>query len=88
MSNIIVSKLDANQVLRQSYDDSAEALKVLGVGGTLVPEKYDKIELTYVAAGVAAGEVETVTYSLDSTDIATLTLGYNGSGQLTTVTRT
>jgi hypothetical protein len=83
----IVSKLDADQVMRKSYDDAVEALKTIGVGGTLVPEQYDAIALTYVPSGNGAGEIQTVTFSKDGSDIATLTLTYDGVNRLSTVTR-
>lgn len=81
------SKLDANQVLKESYDAAANALKVLGIGGNLVPDQYDEIDLTYVAAGPGSGEIETVTYSLNGNQIAVLTLSYDGINRLSNVTR-
>lgn len=84
----IISKQDADQVIRLSFDDAAQALKTIGVGGTLVPEEYDAIALTYVAAGNGAGEIETVTFSKDGSPIALLTLTYDGVNRLSTVTRT
>lgn len=84
----IFSKLDADQVIRKSYEDSAEALKVIQIGGNLVPEKYDNIALTYVLSGNGVGEIQTVTYSLSGNDIAVLTLSYDGSNRLINVQRT
>lgn len=81
----IISKLDADQVIRKSYDDDSGALKVLGVGGNLVPDKYDHIVLTYVPA---KDLIQTVTYSLGGSDICTLTLTYDGTDRLTEVERT
>lgn len=83
----IVSKLDANQAIRKSFDDTNEALKTIGVGGALVPDKYDSISLTYVLAGNGTGEIQTVTYRLNGTQIALLTLTYDGSNRLSSVTR-
>lgn len=83
----IITKLDAQQAIRKSYDDAAEALKTIGVGGALVPDQYDAIALTYVASGNGTGEIQTVTYSKDGSDIATLTLTYDVSNRLSTVTR-
>lgn len=57
----------------------------------LVPEVYDYIALTYVAAGNGAGEIETVTYKTGGsggTTVAVLTLGYDGSDRLASVTKT
>lgn len=56
----------------------------------LIPEVYDYIALTYVAAGNGAGEIETVTYKnggASGTTVATLTLGYDGSDRLSSVTK-
>jgi hypothetical protein len=76
---------DAPQVLRDVFDEEAQALRVSG--GKLVPESFDTLELTYVAAGNGAGEIETVTYIKDLAVIATLTLSYNSDNKLVTVTR-
>lgn len=83
-----VTKLDSNQAIRKSYSDADEALRVLPISGNLVPEKYDEIDLTYVAAGNGVGEIETVTYSLSGNVIATLTLSYNSDNKLIKVERT
>ena len=48
---------------------------------------YDSITLTYVASGNGAGEIETVVYSLDGTTVATLTLSYNASNKLESITK-
>lgn len=60
------------------------------IASSLVPEVYDYIALTYVAAGDGAGEIETVTYKTGGsggTTVATLTLAYNGDDKLASVTR-
>lgn len=62
-------------------------IPVISVGGTLVPERYDNIELTYVAAGNGVGEIETVTYYLEAAQVALLTLSYDGSNRLISVVR-
>lgn len=83
-----VTKLDANQAIRKSFDDAQQALKVIGVGGNLVPDKYDAIAITYVTSGNGVGEIETVTYSLLGSQIAVLTLSYNSDNKLINVART
>lgn len=83
------SRLDANQVLRKSYNDAKGALDVTQVA-QLVPEKYDYIALTYVTSGNGLGEIETVTYKdggASGTLVATLTLGYDASNNLVSVAR-
>lgn len=82
-----MSQLDYAQVIRTAFDDAAGALKVEAVSGSLVPDQYDSIELTYVVAGNGVGEIETATYKLDGSAIATLTLTYDGSNRLSSVVR-
>lgn len=84
----------ANQIFGQSTIDDHNYLKVNSDGSidtnsltTLVPVAHDQIDLTYVASGDGAGEIETVTYKLDAITVATLTLSYNGSNKLTSVVR-
>lgn len=82
--------LDADQTIRSAatvLPDGSVANKSISLGGNLVPEQYDAIELTYVAAGNGAGEIETVTYKLDTVTIATLTLSYDVSNRLIGVVR-
>jgi hypothetical protein len=57
----------------------------------LIPEVYDAMTLTYYASGPGVGQVDTVVYHVGGQSgsvVATLTLTYNGSGQVQTVTRT
>ena len=49
------------------------------VAGSLVPEEFDEIALTYVSGGDADGEINTVVYKLNSVAIATLTMSYTGA---------
>ena len=53
----------------------------------LVPNNYDSISLTYVTTGNGIGEIETVTYELSSSTVATLTLSYDVNNKLSTVTK-
>ena len=58
--------------------------------GQLVPKIYDYIALTYVASGNGVGQIETVTYKtggVSGTTVAVLTLTYNASNNIETVTR-
>lgn len=84
---MVMKLLDPGQIVKTVYDDDKEAFKVSQIGGSLVPELYDTIELTYVASGNGAGEIQTVTYSLAGDDVALLTLAYDGSNRLASVTR-
>jgi len=61
-----------------------------GIAGFTVTG-YDYIALTYVAAGNGAGEIETAIFKTGGaggTTIATLTLTYNASNEVATVTKT
>lgn len=78
---------DPNGNLQAVQLDANKNLKVLSVGGTLVPENYDNLVLTYVPSGNGAGQVQTVTYKLSTTTIATLTLSYDSGNNLTSVVR-
>ena len=52
---------------------------------------YDYLALTYVASGNGAGEVETVVYKTGGsggTTVATLTLAYNASNEVSAVAKT
>lgn len=82
--------LDGQQVLQNSHDEANQALRVTSISGALVTEPYDYIELTYVPSGNGVGEIQTVTYKLGGsggTLVATLTLTYDSSNKLLTVTR-
>lgn len=62
------------------------------VGGLwgFVKASYDYIALTYVAAGNGVGEIETVTFKTGGaggTTVATLTLAYNASNEISSVTK-
>ena len=57
--------------------------------GLSIP-KYDYIALTYISAGNGTGEIGTITYKQGGASgetVATLTLGYDGSTRLISVTR-
>lgn len=61
---------------------------LLSIAG-LVTDPYDYIALTYVAAGDGAGEIETVTYKTggaSGTVVATITLTYDASDRIASVT--
>lgn len=66
-------------------------LKVLNIAGSLIPTAFDYISLTYVSSGDGAGEIQTATYKTGGsggTTIATLTLTYDSSSRISTVTKT
>lgn len=68
----------------------AQTTLLQGIGGFTLTG-YDYIALTYVAAGNGVGEIETATFKTGGaggTTIATLTLTYNDSNEVATVTKT
>lgn len=85
-----LSQLDMQQVIRKQavvLPDGSIAQQVSVLTGSLVPEQYDEIDLTYIVAGPGAGEIGTVIYKLNGSAIATLTLSYDGSNRLIQVLR-
>jgi hypothetical protein len=79
---------EANQTTIIDNQDNllAEVNKIVGfeIGD------YDYIEITYVASGNGVGEIETVTYKTGGsggTAVATLTLTYDASDNLSTITK-
>lgn len=86
----MASKLDSSQILPSSYSEADAALRVRGISGVLVTEPYDHLDIAYVAAGNGLGEVASVTYKTGGaagTVVATLTLGYDASNKLISVTK-
>lgn len=61
------------------------------LAASLVPTAFDYIALTYVPSGNGAGEIATATYKsggASGTTVATLTLAYDASNKLSSVTKT
>jgi hypothetical protein len=94
-SNSTKAAVDQN---RASYADDAIARRVLQVDGSgnivspsgLIDVEFDYIALTYVAAGNGAGEIETATYKTGGsggTTVATVTITYDASDRIATVTK-
>lgn len=54
------------------------------LAGSLVPENFDEVVLTYVGA---TEDISTATYKLATVTVATLTLTYDGSNRLSSVTK-
>lgn len=88
MSTKMSHPIDPGQALTGSFDSDVGGLRTVLTGGNLVPDKYDSIELSYVEDGFGVGEIGQVIYKLEGNIIATLTLSYNSSNKLQTVTRT
>lgn len=80
-----MSQLDQGQVIRTAFNATNGSLNVTSVGGTIVDEVYDYIEMAYTGSNLT-----TVVYKnggSGGTTVATLTLGYDGSNNLTSVTK-
>ena len=67
--------------------DRATGAQLVTGADSFTVGQYDKIELTYVAAGNGTGEIETATYTLNGTTVATLTFAYNANDKLESVTQ-
>ena len=62
---------------------------VQDIAGLYIPQ-HDYVTMTYVAAGNGVGEIETITYKeggASGATVAVLTLGYNASNKLVSVTK-
>lgn len=80
--NVIVRDADGTArpiALEPTQQDVLANLQALN---SLVPTKYDNIELTYVL-----GNLGVVVYKLGSTTVSTVTLSYDGSGNLISVVK-
>lgn len=83
-----LSSLDHEQVIRSAYDEQSNSFSYNNVAD-LVKEAYDYIALTYVTSGNGTGEIETVTYKnggAGGTTVAVLTLTYDGSDRIASIT--
>lgn len=81
----MASLLDPGQIVKRSFDESTQSLKVKSIAGALVSETYNEVDLTYVASGNGVGQIETATYKLNGATVATLTLSYDAQNRLVTV---
>jgi len=84
----ILSRLDANQIIKATYDPVTGTMKYSATGGSLVTEPFDEQDYTYVAAGNGAGEIETIVYKLSGATIATVTYTYDASDRVINSKRT
>lgn len=85
----IITELQSLNTSTDNIEADIDALNAR-LAGNLVPETFDFIALTYVAAGNGAGEIETVTYRTGGAAgsiVATLTLAYDASDRISSVTR-
>ena len=86
-----VTKPDYSTGLSTTTNLDAGTYSVTQIADGLGIPKYDYIALTYVSAGNGTGEIQTVTYKTGGASgitVAALTLGYDASNRLNSVTRT
>lgn len=57
------------------------------VAGSFINFNFDEVTITRVAAGAAQGEIETAVYKSATVTVATLTITYDGNGDLSGVVR-
>jgi hypothetical protein len=85
-----ISGEDVHQQITTIADSDGTLVNLNNLLGFNIPP-YDYIELTYVTAGHGIGEVETVTYKKggsSGTTVATLTLTYNASNEISSIAKT
>jgi hypothetical protein len=86
---MVMSQLDADQVIKSVFNSDVDALRVAPSAGTLVKEDFD-----YVSMALSAGDtVETYTYKLGGsggTTVATVVVTYttNARSVLVSVAKT
>lgn len=100
----MVTELDSAQILPLIYDGVNNAIQVelvgggggstnvaVVAGGNVVTKPYDYLAITYVASGNGAGQIQTVQYYLGGSGGTlqnTVTLAYNSSNNLISLTKT
>jgi len=85
-----VSSLPLPSGASTSAKQDLQTILLQGIAGFTITG-YDYIALTYVAAGNGAGEIETATFKTGGaggTTIATITLAYNASNEISSATKT
>lgn len=71
----------------QVYGKDSDGRPVpFSVAGFNIP-LYDEIDFTYVTSGNGQGKVETITFSKEDTELATLTFTYDSNDKVTKVTK-
>lgn len=80
-----LNNFDENQVIKKIYDNTGNYIRV-GNFPAPSPSTYDNILIGYIVAGNGTGEIGLVTYKLGITTIATITITYDASNRISTVT--
>ena len=79
---IVGVKDDTGATVNPATEDTLKKLVGFGIG------EFNEIKLTRVTSGNGVGEIETVVYKLSGDVIATLTLTYDASNEIDTITKT
>lgn len=83
------STLSSIQNTSNNIQTAVDALNAK-LAASLVPEPFDYQDISYVVAGNGAGEISTVVYKIGGaggTTVATVTMTYDASDRVSTVTR-
>ena len=83
----IVDGENKNTAVTIEQVGSQAAMVVKGIQGFNIGN-FDQIDLTYVASGNGAGEIETVTYKDSGSTVATLTLSYDINNNISSIIKT
>lgn len=86
----ISTKTGLEDIAEDSINPAKEDGNLAKLVGFEIPA-YDYVALTYVAAGNGAGEIETVVYKTGGSGgstVATLTIAYNASDEISNITKT
>lgn len=93
------SQLDEREIFQRAFDESNDVIRVTPSGSgpsgstpvqvvnALITVAYDEIDLTYIVSGNGTGEIGTAVYKNSGTTVATLTLTYDASNNLTNVSK-
>ena len=79
------NNFDGFQVIKKIYDNTGNYIRVSAFSPPS-PIEYDNLLISYISGGNGDGEIGVVLYKLASTTIATLTLTYDASNRISTVT--
>ena len=71
--------LDSGQAIKAAYDKEAVAHRVIALN-SLVPEKFDTIDISYIVAGNGKNQIGLLNYKLGITTVAVLCLSYDAFG--------
>lgn len=75
------------EISRLTDIDTAVTALNVRTAGSLVPLAYNEIDLTYVVSGNGIGQIATAIYKLASSTVATLTMSYDASNNLSSVVK-